>query len=661
MLKTITPAEMKRVETRVMSETSITGEALMLRAASHVTECVRRHCAGRRGVVLCLCATGNNGGDGLAAMRLLAQADADFEGECWILEGPLSPDAQRELSRLMSEAPQVAVRRVKEKEEPNAPENVICAIDALFGTGLSRPLAGAALTLCRLLNALFADGTPVISVDIPSGLNGETGRRMGETVRATETVTFHRPKTGLYLGDGPDVTGRITVADIGLGAPPAAELDDAEGFSVLERHDLGALLPPRRRVSHKGSYGRVLLWAGSRGMAGAAAISATAALRAGAGLVTVSCPENVTDIIQTLCPCATCVPLNMENEEEAWTTLEGALGRADALGAGCGLGQGEVTAALFERLLGWLSVHPLPAVLDADALNLLARRPAYLTDDATRILTPHPGEAARLMGISASEAGADAVCAAKKLRKRYGASIVLKGAVSVLASARGVALNPFGTPAMSKGGSGDALCGVLTALLAGRAAGAYQMDDLKLMQTACAMHGLAGEEAERRFGERGVLATDLCACLGLDFSCENSNEAERFIGGEGACGEEKRDASAPCFVEAREKENASSPLGRSVTVTVEHKLGSRDEKRHALVYGLNCGYAQEVLEEENRWQDVCVLGVKRPAEWFEGIVRARLFFPTGEVWAVAPREENPTLEEIRRETAFLGEPERIST
>lgn len=631
MLRTITPAEMKRVETRVMSETSITGEGLMLRAASHVARRVKARCAGGRGLVLCLCGTGNNGGDGLAAMRLLATDDAAFRGECWLLQGALSADAERELTRLEKEAPQVAVRRIEEGALPPVPDNVSCAIDALFGTGLSRPLAGAALDACRLLNALAGNGVPVVAVDIPSGLDGDTGRRLGEAVCATETVTFHRPKPGLYLGDGPDVAGQITVADIGLSAPEAATLDDAAGFSVLERRDLAALLPTRRRVSHKGSYGRVLLWAGSRGMAGAAAISATAALRAGAGLVTVACPERILDIVQTLCPCATCVPLPMEDEEAAWAQLQRALERADAFGAGCGLGQDEITAALFERLLGWLSVHPLPTVLDADALNLLAHRPAYLTDEATRILTPHPGEAARLLGISAPEV--DAVRAARKLNKRYGASVVLKGAASVLLSGEDIALNPFGTPAMAKGGSGDALTGVLTALLAGRAAGAYAMDDLKLMQTACALHGLAGEMAEERFGERGVLATDMCAFLGCDFA-----QHEREI---------------------EDSENAPSPLGRSVTVTVEHKLGSRDEKRRELVYGLNCGYAQEVLKEENEWQDVCVLGVDRPVEWFEGVVKARLFFPTGEVWAIAPRELMLSEEDIRRQTAFLGEMQRM--
>ena len=287
MLRTITPSEMKRVETRVMRETALTGEALMQNAAAHVAQAVRRRMAGRAGQVVCLCGTGNNGGDGLAAMRILAQEDPAFRGTCLLLPGTLSADAQRELEPPAGGGGgRVAVRRAEDGFA--LPEEAACAVDALFGTGLSRPLEGAARAACEALNALAEAGVPVVAVDIPSGLNGETGQVMGAAVRACETVTFHRPKPGLYLGQGPDFAGEITVADIGLTAPEAAALDDADGMRVLERGE--RLLPPRAKTAHKGKLGRVVLWAGSRGMAGAAAIAATAALRAGAGLVTVACP-----------------------------------------------------------------------------------------------------------------------------------------------------------------------------------------------------------------------------------------------------------------------------------------------------------------------------------------------------------------------------------
>lgn len=624
MLRTITPSEMKRVESRVMQETPITGEALMQNAAAHVARAVRRRAAGRAGQVVCLCGTGNNGGDGLAAMRMLAQEDPAFRGVCWLLPGRLSADAQRELERLREAAEdRVAVRRAEDGLA--LPQEAACAVDALFGTGLSRPLEGMALAACEALQALAEAGVPVVAVDIPSGLNGETGQVMGAAVRACETVTFHRPKPGLYLGQGPDYAGEITVADIGLTAPEAAALDDADGMRILERCDRP--LPPRARTAHKGSFGRVVLWAGSRGMAGAAAIAATAALRAGAGLVTVACPDDVVDVVQTLCPCATCAPLPMDDEDAAWEALSAALERADAMGAGCGLGQGPMAAALMERLLRFLHGRALPCVLDADALNLLARRPAWLADGAAIVLTPHPGEAARLLGVSTAEILADVPGAAVRIRRRYGAAVVLKGARSVLCAQEGRALNPFGTPAMAKGGSGDALTGVTAALLAGRAAGAYAMDDLALMQAACALHGLAGERAAERCGERGMLATDLCACLGFDFWEETPQRSVQ-----------------PCA--------APSPLGRTVHVTVEHRRGTRDAQGR--VYELPLGHVAECLESENRWQDACLMGMSDSPEWFEGEVAARVRLAGGEMWVVAPKGTRPTPEEVRRATAFLG-------
>lgn len=629
MLRTITPSEMKRVESRVMQETSITGEALMQNAAAHVAQAVRRRMAGRAGRVVCLCGTGNNGGDGLAAMRILAQEDPGFRGECWLLPGTLSADAQRELSRLREAAEdRVAVRRAEDGLA--LPQEAACAVDALFGTGLSRPLEGAARMACEALQALAEAGVPVVAVDIPSGLNGETGQVMGAAVRACETVTFHRPKPGLYLGQGPDCAGEITVADIGLTAPEVAALDDADGMRVLERGE--RLLPPRAKTAHKGNLGRVVLWAGSRGMAGAAAIAATAALRAGAGLVTVACPDDVVDVVQTLCPCATCAPLPAEDEDAAWESLSAALERADALGAGCGLGRGPMAAALMERLLRFLHGRALPCVLDADALNLLARRPAWLADGAAIVLTPHPGEAARLLGVSTAEILADMPGAAVRIRRRYGAAVALKGARSVLCAQEGLALNPFGTPAMAKGGSGDALTGVMAALLAGRAAGAYAMDDLLLMQAACALHGLAGERAARRYGERGMLATDLCQCLGLDF-----------------WEDEAREDAKPCA--------APSPLGRTVHVTVERRRGARDAQGR--VYELPCGHVTECLESENRWQDACLLGVNGSPEWFEGEVAARVRLAGGDMWVVAPKGTRLAPDEVRRATAFLGPAEGV--
>lgn len=626
MFKTIAPSEMKRVENRVMANTDITGEALMQCAAAHVADAVRERRKGRGGVVLCVCGTGNNGGDGLAAMRMLACDDPAFCGLCWLLPGALSADAQRELDRLNAEAGrQVSVRRLETGESIALPARIDCVIDALFGTGLARPLDGLAKEVCERVNACCA---PVVAVDIPSGLHGETGDVLGAAIEADCTVTFHRPKPGLYLKQGPDYAGHIAVADIGLRVPEAAALDDADGMDVLEKKDLAWLLPERKRVTHKGSYGRVLLFAGSRGMAGAAAISALATLRAGAGLVMVACHESIVEIVQVLCPCATCLPLPAD-AEEAWTLLSGALERADAIGAGCGLGQGAWAAAMVEKLTVYLAQHELPAVLDADALNLIAKTENKSIGTKT-FITPHPAEAARLLHTDIPSVLRDAPKAARQLCAGYGVSAALKGTVSVLCSGSRMALNPFGTPGMAKGGSGDALTGITAALLAGRAAGAYAMNDLQLMQTACALHGLAGEMAAQRFGKRGMLATDLCECIGLVQA--DAEEAEM---------------------------THEMPVRRTVTVIVEHPAGSRDPENRQRLYRLNCGYVQQVLDEQNEWQDACVMGTQEALEWFEGEVKASVQLADRTFWAVAPSEIALSEAELRRELAFLGEIQTI--
>ena len=627
MQKTITPTEMKRVEKRVMAETALTGEMLMHQAASHVAQAVLRFSTEN---VLCVCGTGNNGGDGLAAMRQLLSLDRRFFGQVWLLPGDLSADAQREL-QLLEAAVQsdgrVFIRVLKSTDELAVPSQTGCIIDALFGTGLSRPLEGLTAAVCRCINQA---NTPVVAVDIPSGLSGVTGQALGQAVHATETVTFHRAKPGLYLGNGPDYAGKITVCDIGLWASSIRALDNATGLSLLEKSDLQALLPPRRRCSHKGSYGRVLIWAGSRGMAGAAAISATAALRTGAGLVTVACPESIWSIVQTLCPCATCLPLP-SHAEEAFLLLEPALMRCDAFAAGCGLGQDAETARLLALVVNRLSTCDLPAVLDADALNLLAvMEPLPKLPHA--LITPHPAEAARLLGGAVSGILEDAPQSAVRLREKYGVSVVLKGACSVLCAKEGLGLNPYGTPAMAKGGSGDALTGVLAALLAGRAAKAYEMNDLQLLQTGCALHGLAGEAAERQLGQRGVLATDLCRFLG-------ENVPQEIL------------AVSP---------SASTPLGNMVSVVVEHKRGQKNPHSQT-AYERNCGYVQEVLQQNNQWQNACLIGVNEPVDWFEGQVIATAIVEDESLWLVAPPGPRVSEPEAASLIGFLGTARHIQT
>ena len=264
MLKTITPDEMKRLEENYMNRTGTSAFQLMESAARHVADAVAELAGEAGGTVLCLCGPGSNGGDGLAAMRLLTASHPELRAMCWLLPGTLNDAAEHQLRRLQAEAPAVEVVRLTDDPLPSLPENVCCFVDSLFGTGLSRPLTGTALALCALMNE--HERIPTLAVDIPSGLDGTTGVILGCAVRADRTVTFHRPKPGLYRGYGLDFAGQVDVVSIGI---PSDEGTSA-GFDVLEPSDLRRLLPPRRHLSHKGTYGRVVLLAGSKGMAGAA-------------------------------------------------------------------------------------------------------------------------------------------------------------------------------------------------------------------------------------------------------------------------------------------------------------------------------------------------------------------------------------------------------
>jgi hydroxyethylthiazole kinase-like uncharacterized protein yjeF len=495
------------------------------------------------------------------------------------------------------------------------------------------------------------------------------------------TVTFHRPKQGLFLADGLDLCGRVTVGDIGI---PAA-WDDAPGMAVLGAGD--RLLPARRRNSHKGDYGRVLLLCGSPGMVGAAAIAATAALRAGAGLATVACPRAVVPTVQALCPCATCLPLPDAETfatpeaaaREAFAFLKPALAQADAVVAGSGLGQSAATRHLLARVTDWLATHTTPAVLDADALNWLASQTGsgLAAEGDTQpeslprlpehiVLTPHIGEAARLLHTAAAAVQADQPAAARALRAAFGGTIVLKSASTVLVAGDGEAINLYGTPAMAKGGSGDALAGVLGAMLAGRAE--YGLTGVRILQSACALHGLAGMTAAEARGERGMLATDLCDALGRvpDVPQRGMASAAPLVGGTPATYDTATIAmhdpseESPAFQQPFAPDAPPRPmdhrsaLGRQVRVTVDRPLGTRHPEHRDVLYALNYGYVSDVLAADNEWQDAYIWGVKEPVVSFEGEVVAVIhrLNDVEDKWVVAAVGTHLTEAEIRDGTRF---------
>jgi len=474
MIRTISPQAMQAYEKRIMQEAGLPGLLLMEHASRAVTERLDKSL-----YTVFLCGPGNNGGDGFAAARLFHLAGGQCE--VWRLPGELKGDALTNWQLLHALCPHVKICELA--EDFAFPPQTGQIVDALFGTGLDRALTGLPL---RLVEAVNQRRLPVIAVDIPSGLSGQTGQVMGRAVKAAETVTFHRPKNGLYLGQGPEYTGRVIIAPIYL---PQGE---AEGYDIMEAADIPLMITPRGRDSHKGDYGRVLIRAGSPNMAGAAGLCAQAALRAGAGLVTVSCDEITALTVHGLAPSATCCD-------------EKTRPQADVMAAGPGLGQRG------EDFLREMRACDKPCIWDADALNWLARQ-ANKRLPENHFATPHPGEAARLLGCTPQEVEADRPKALAALYDTLGCTVVLKGATTLIQSHEGRAMNLRGTPAMAKGGSGDALTGILAALAC------RGLSPLKTAQLACLLHGLAGERAAVQWGENAVTAMDLINCIGKEMT-----------------------------------------------------------------------------------------------------------------------------------------------
>lgn len=492
---TITPAEMKALEQDFMEASNVPGALLMEHAAQGVAAALSRRIPGGR--ALFLCGPGNNGGDGYAAARLW-QAQGGHAA-VWELTDTLRGDAAVNRSLAL----QAGVSIVTLTSLPHALPSCDAVVDALFGTGLSHDVSDLAATLIKLVNR---SGLPVIAVDIPSGLDGLAGCVRGVAIHAAETVTFHRIKPGLLLRDGPSCAGEITVQPILI----PKDYGDADGLHVLQPDDMARLVPPRAIDSHKGTFGRCVILAGSPGMAGAAAFCASACVKAGAGLTTILCRESLLPILQTLAPGATCLPLPEQNGcllPEAEELAASALSMAAAACIGPGLGQ----ALDLLPLLRTFSEAECPVVWDADALNLLAAHDSLLPLPEHHVITPHPGEAARLIDAALPEILADPLAALDSLHDLCGCAVLLKGARTLITDGITSFANLHASPALAKGGSGDVLAGILTALLARGVASSAETAALAAM-----VHGLAGIRAAEHDGENCVTPQTLIDCVRLD-------------------------------------------------------------------------------------------------------------------------------------------------
>lgn len=506
-MMTITPADMKALETQFMAETGVPGALLMEHAAMGVVDAIARYTD--KGTVVFLCGPGNNGGDGYAAARLW-QARG---GKSRIVELTGSAHGDALLNRNLSKLMCIPIECFSYE---NGLPDCDVIVDALFGTGLSRAIDGAAAALIRSANDRhMACGTPIIAVDIPSGIDGTTGHVLGqEVIRATETVTFHRIKQGLLLADGPDHSGKLTVQPIMI--PEAYDIGDDHGYWVLRPDDLNVGERfVRDATAHKGEFGRIALFCGSRGMAGAAALCANAAIRTGAGLTTILCRESILPILQTLAPGAMCAPLPERDGTllpEAIEVAREALSRADAACIGCGLGQ----APDLIPLLTLFTQADCPVVWDADALNLLSRHPELLPLKSADVITPHPGEAARLLHCATREVTDDALSALQHLHEQCGCTVLLKGARTFITDGDDRFCNLYGSPALAKGGSGDVLAGIIAALLGRSFRHRGNLRGARAAAYGALIHGLAGIRAARKRGENCTLPTDVADSIRLD-------------------------------------------------------------------------------------------------------------------------------------------------
>ena len=493
MIRTISPQDMREMERAFLEGTGYPSILLMEHAAQAVVDALSAYAkAGSR--VLFVCGSGNNGGDGCAAARLWMQRGG--QADVWLLKSPSQMKGDAGVNGCLLNSCG-ALLNVLYSEAPEVPVDCAAIVDALYGTGLSRELDGAALSAVRRINE---SGLPVVSVDIPSGVDGGTGQVLGDAVRARETVAFHRAKHGLLLYPGRAYAGKLTVADIGI----LPEWDGAQGIDVLEEADACALLPVRPADGHKGTFGHVLSVAGSEGMAGAAALCARSALRAGAGLVTAACPFAALGTVQAQALCATAKVVADGAALDAGDMLaELAKGKA-ALAIGPGLGREEGA---------WLAIEALvrsdtPKVVDADALYLLAKYGGGV--GANTVLTPHPGEMARLCGTTVQAVLAAPVELAQQLAADMNACVLLKGATTVIAHGEDVAMNVTGCDGMGTGGCGDVLTGTIAALLA------QGMSTWDAARAGAYYHGRAGEAAQARLGARGVTAWDVCEALRIE-------------------------------------------------------------------------------------------------------------------------------------------------
>jgi NAD(P)H-hydrate epimerase len=501
-MKFVTSETMRAIDSECINKLGIPGLKLMENAGVGTVRFVERELGSQKGkVVTVVCGKGNNGGDGFVIARELRRLGATVSVYLVGHRDDVGGDARANLDRL---GPESVVelsdgRSIAGFVEAIAKTDFI--VDAVFGTGFNGVPRGLSGTVIGQMNSC---GRPVLAVDVPSGLNATTGIAEGECVNAAWTCTMGLSKRGFYIDHGRACVGKLHVVDIGV--PKTAVEQVGVRDNVLTMRDAAALLPERPFAGHKGTFGTVVIVAGSVGYTGAAALTALSALRTGAGLVYLGVPSSLNDIMETKLTEVITRPLAetaaRSLSPESLPDIRELLENAEALALGPGISRDPETQSLVRSLVAEMRV---PCVIDADGLNALTPESiGQRTDDAPVILTPHPGEMARLAGCSVREVLADREGVARATAASARATVVLKGAGSVVAAPSGeLYMNPTGNSGLASGGTGDVLTGIIAAFL-GQGVAATEAAALGAF-----VHGLAGDLAAEALGEAGMIAGDV--------------------------------------------------------------------------------------------------------------------------------------------------------
>lgn len=501
-MKAVTSKTMQELDRLTIDRFGIPGLELMERAGRNCTEIIHERYGSRDGrKVVILAGKGNNGGDGFVIARLLHELGWHVSLLLHAPQAEYSGDARTNLQRIPAGVALLDIAFEPHAGIENQLADADVVVDALFGTGLKSEVSGLYAASIEGVNAA---GRPVVAVDIPSGVDATSGRILGSAVQADVTVTFALAKLGHLLYPGAACSGELLVTDIGI---PVELTAAAAGVEFINAESAAAILRRRSRGCHKGDNGHSLIVAGSTGKSGAAAMAANSAMRSGAGLVTLAAPASIHSILEIKSTEAMTVPL-VDNDAgylamAAKAQIEGLLAGRDVVAIGPGLGMEEETRQLVREVVAAIKA---PLVMDADALNAVAGHldTVRLSSAPTVVMTPHPGEMAKLAGVSVAVVETDRLATAGRFAAEHGVYLILKGAGTIIAAPDGrLAVNTSGNPGMASGGMGDVLTGVVTALLAQ----GYEPFAACCLSVYC--HGAAGDMVAMDKGEIGLIATDV--------------------------------------------------------------------------------------------------------------------------------------------------------